>query len=638
MDNNAINIIITIIVVVAFIFIYVVLFTSFFDNFSTAKYEKSIKIKKKYNVETLRLLKKICYQFRHRSFDAWLAWLRIQENDIQNIALNKLIQHLNGDLIEWDESVTPDIIMNLTVFKGIKNLSFIFPNLLTKIKEASHNELVNQFLYYKSSFIPFITLYPSLGLEYLEVEVEELINSEELGSTDKKKFIVEQLKRINTHFNEGRIYDQTLTTLLVDIICNNEEDSIVRWEAFEVLGEFDPNEIHQASLKILPVILEHCDEMDEVISQIFKSLIKDLVKDVNKPEIFSIFKESMNKPSLKPIIITTLGNLLMGINSLFNLEHLFAIYKLDEDQGKDLIKILAKRNTLTETEIEFIEEPQPKHVTYEDLISAKELSLDDLPVPSFQKDYIDGLLKKIGRTTFEKKEGLDNSYESAILRGPNKYDKAYICRLFCLLRNKTFKHINIEKIIADNKNDPGTALENQMKYEQERTMFYISNIERIYSSGIKDDNFDKHLKKIKQILKVYSSHKDYFLVSSSEDPLIMQEAGNNYIDIQADNIFKNIMDFNLPGQYDQLKLLENMVQKMNKKRIKDGEGIMNQLLAVAKDRSMIEGYYIAAKFVKLLLVLFTEYESIEPILNLEEKYEFLLNEATKKKSKNKVKS
>ena len=35
--------------------------------------------------------------------------------------------------------------------------------------------------------------------------------------------------------------------------------------------------------------------MDEVISQIFKSLIKDLVTDVNKPEIFSIFKESMQK-------------------------------------------------------------------------------------------------------------------------------------------------------------------------------------------------------------------------------------------------------------------------------------------------------------------------------------------------------
>ena len=113
----------------------------------------------------------------------------------------------------------------------------------------------------------------------------------------------------------------------------------------------------------------------------------------------------------------------------------------------------------------------------------------------------------------------------------------------------------------------------------------------------------------------------------------MQETGQVYIDIQADNIFKNILDFNLPGQYDQLKLLESMVQKMNKKRIRDGEGILNELLRLAKDRSMIEGYYTAAKFAKLMLVLFTEYESIDPILNLEEKYEFLLNESKKKKSK-----
>lgn len=633
MDSNAINLIITIIVIAAFIFVYLVLFTSFLDNFSTAKYEKSIKIKKKYSVETLRLLKKICYQFRHRSFDAWLAWLRIQENDIQNIALNKLIQHLNGDVIEWDESVTPDIIMNLTVFKGIKNLSFIFPNLVTKIKEASQTALVNQFLYYKSTFIPFITLYPSLGLEYLEVEVEELVNSDDLGSIDKKKFIIEQLQRINTHFKEGRIYDQTLIDLLLDIICNNKEDSIVRWEAFEILNEFDPNQIHQASLKILPVIVQHSEGMDEVISQIFKSLIKDLVTDINKPEIFSIFMESLHKPSLRPVIVTTLGNLLMGINSLFDMEHLFAIYKLDEDEGKDLIKILAKRNTLTESEVEFIEEPQPKFLTYKDIITAEKLNLDDLPVPSFQKDYIDGLLKKIAKTPFEKKEGTGSTYESAMLRGPNKFDKIYICRLFCLLRNMAFKHIDLEKMISENKNDLGTALENQMKYEQEGTMFYISNIEQIYGKITPDEEFDKHLKKIKQILKVYSSNKDYFLISSSEDPIIMQETGQIFIDIQADNIFKNILDFNLPGQYDQLKLLESMIQKMNKKRIRDGEGILNQLLALAKDMSMIEGYYTAAKFAKLLLVLFTEYESIEPILNLEEKYEFLLNESKKRKSK-----
>lgn len=633
MDSNAINVIITIIIIAAFIFVYLVLFTSFLDNFSTAKYEKSIKIKKKYSVETLRLLKKICYQFRHRSFDAWLAWLRIQENDIQNIALNKLIQHLNGDVIEWDESVTPDIIMNLTVFKGIKNLSFIFPNLLTKIKEASQTDLVNQFLYYKSTFIPFITLYPSLGLEYLKVEVEELVNSDDLGSIDKKKFIIEQLQRINTHFKEGRIYDQTLIDLLLDIICNNKEDSIVRWEAFEILNEFDPNQIHQASLKILPVIVQHSEGMDEVISQIFKSLIKDLVTDINKPEIFSIFMESLHKPSLRPVIVTTLGNLLMGINSLFDMEHLFAIYKLDEDEGKDLIKILAKRNTLTESEVEFIEEPQPKFLTYKDIITAEKLNLDDLPVPSFQKDYIDGLLKKIAKTPFEKKEGTGSTYESAMLRGPNKFDKIYICRLFCLLRNMAFKHIDLEKMISENKNDLGTALENQMKYEQEGTMFYISNIEQIYGKITPDEEFDKHLKKIKQILKVYSSNKDYFLISSSEDPIIMQETGQIFIDIQADNIFKNILDFNLPGQYDQLKLLESMIQKMNKKRIRDGEGILNQLLALAKDMSMIEGYYTAAKFAKLLLVLFTEYESIEPILNLEEKYEFLLNESKKRKSK-----
>ena len=205
MDSNTLNIIITIVVVVAFVFIYLMLFTSFFENFSTSKYEKAVVVKKKYSPETLRLLKKICYQFRHRSFDAWLAWLRIQETDIQSLALNKLIQHLNGDVLDWDESLTPDIIVSLTIFKGIKNLSFIFPNLLQKVKESTHSTLVNRFLFYKSTFLPFVTLYPSLALEYLEMEVEELRDSEELGSFDKKKFIIDQLKRINSFFNEGKI-------------------------------------------------------------------------------------------------------------------------------------------------------------------------------------------------------------------------------------------------------------------------------------------------------------------------------------------------------------------------------------------------------------------------------------------------
>jgi hypothetical protein len=634
MDNNTLNIIITIVVVIAFIFIYLMLFTSFFQNFSTSKYEKSVVIKKKYSPETLRLLKKICYQFRHRSFDAWLAWLRIQETDIQSLALNKLIQHLNGDVVEWDESLTPDIMTNLTIFKGIKNLSFIFPNLLQKIKESSHTTLVNRFLFYKSTFVPFVTLYPSLALEYLEMEVEELRDSDELGSFDKKKFIIDQLKRINNFFNEGKIYNQTIIDILLEIICNYEEDSMVRWEAFEVLTEFDPLEVNQASLKILPAIIDHSETMDDIVSQIFKGLTKDLVSTINKPEIFAIYKSAMQKNNLKQIIVATFGNLLMGLNSIFNLEHLFAIHKMDDERDHELTSILCKRNTLTESEAIYVEEKVPKYLDAKDLMQAEGLFLDDLPIPVFQKDYFDALLKKVGRVPFEKKETLinQNVYESALLRGLNKFDKIYVVRLFCILRNMDFKHIDFEEIVNSNRSDMATALENRLKYEPEGTLLYLTGVDHIYGKDHNDDEYRKNIKKVKQILKVFSQNKDYFLVAASEDTSLMQESGSVFIDIQADNIFKNIVDFAYPGQYDMLKVLESIVNLMNKKRIRDGEGIVNQMLKIARDKSMIEGYYLAGRVVKLMLILFPEYESLEPVFNLEEKYEFLINEAKKKAS------
>jgi hypothetical protein len=610
------------------------LFTSFFQNFSTSKYEKSVVIKKKYSPETLRLLKKICYQFRHRSFDAWLAWLRIQETDIQSLALNKLIQHLNGDVVEWDESLTPDIITNLTIFKGIKNLSFIFPNLLQKIKESSHTTLVNRFLFYKSTFVPFVTLYPSLALEYLEMEVEELRDSEELGSFDKKKFIIDQLKRINNFFNEGKIYNQTIIDILLEIICNYEEDSMVRWEAFEVLTEFDPLEVNQASLKILPAIIDHSETMDDIVSQIFKGLTKDLVSMINKPEIFAIYKSAMQKNNLKQIIVATFGNLLMGLNSIFNLEHLFAIHKMDDERDHELTSILCKRNTLTESETIYVEEEVPKYLDAKDLMQAEGLFLDDLPIPVFQKDYFDALLKKVGRVPFERKETSinQNVYESALLRGLNKFDKIYVIRLFCILRNMDFKHIDFEEIVNSNRNDMATALENRLKYEPEGTLLYLTGVDHIYGKDHNDDEYRKNIKKVKQVLKVFSQNKDYFLVAASEDTSLMQESGPVFIDMQADNIFKNIVDFAYPGQYDMLKVFESIVNLMNKKRIRDGEGILNQMLKIARDKSMIEGYYLAGRVVKLMLVLFPEYESLEPVFNLEEKYEFLINEAKKKAS------
>lgn len=634
MDNNALNIIITIVVVIAFIFIYLRLFTSFFQNFSTSTYEKSVVIKKQYTPETLRLLKKICYQFRHRSFDAWLAWLRIQETDIQSLALNKLIQHLNADVVDWDQSLTPDIITSLTVFKGIKNLSFIFPNLLQKIKESTHTTLVNRFLFYKSTFIPFVTLYPSLALEYLEMEVEELKNSDELGSFDRKKFIIDQLKRINNFFNEGKIYNQTIIDILLEIICNHEEDSMVRWEAFEVLIEFDPLEVNQASLKILPAIIDHSESMDEVVSQIFKGLTKDLVSSINKPEIFAIYKNAMQKNNLKQIIVATFGNLLMGLNSIFNIEHLFAIHKMDDERDHELTNILCKRNTLTESEMTYVLEKVPKYLDVNDLMKAEGLFLDDLPIPIFQKDYFDALLKKVGRVPFERKETSinQNVYESALLRGLNKFDKIYVIRLFCILRNMDFKHIDFEEIVNSNRNDMATALENRLKYEPEGTLLYLTGVDHIYGKDHNDDEYRKNIKKVKQVLKVFSQNKDYFLVAASEDTSLMQESGPVFIDIQADNIFKNIVDFVYPGQYDMLKVLESIVNLMNKKRIRDGEAIVNQILKIARDKSMIEGYYLAGRVVKMMLILFPRYESLEPIFNLEEKYEFLINEAKKKAS------
>ena len=632
MDSNTLNIIITVVVVIAFIFIYLMLFTSFFQNFSTSKYEKSLAIKKQYTPETLRLLKKICYQFRHRSFDAWLAWLRIQETDIQSLALNKLIQHLNGDVVDWDESLTPDIIASLTIFKGIKNLSFIFPNLLQKIKESIPTTLMNRFLFYKSTFIPFVTLYPSLALEYLEMEVEELRDSDELGSFDKKKFIIDQLKRINNFFNEGKIYNQTIIDILLEIICNHEEDSMVRWEAFEVLVEFDSLEVKQASLKILPAIIDHSETMDDVVSQIFKGVTKDLVSAINKPEIFAIYKSAMQKNNLRQIIVATFGNLLMGLNSIFNLEHLFAIYKMDGERDSELTSILCKRNTLTESEIIYVQEKVPKYLDANDFMQVEGLFLDDLPIPVFQKDYFDALLKKIGRVPFERKETSinQNVYESTLLRGLNKFDKIYVIRLFCILRNMDFKHIDFEEIVNSNRNDMATALENRLKYEPEGTLLYLTGVDHIYGKDHNDDEYRKNIKKVKQVLKVFSQNKDYFLVAASEDTSLMQESGSVFIDIQADNIFKNIVDFIYPGQYDMLKVLESIVNLMNKKRIRDGEGIVNQMLKIAKDKSMIEGYYLAGRVVKMMLILFPEYESLEPISDLEEKYEFLINEAKKK--------
>ena len=632
MDNNTSNIIITIVVVIAFIFIYLMLFTSFFQNFSTSRYEKAVVKKKKYSPETLKLLKKICYQFRHRSLDAWLAWLRIQETDIQSLALNKLIQHLNGDVVEWDESLTPDVITNLTIFKGIKNLSFIFPNLLQKIKESTQTTLVNRFLFYKSTFISFVTLYPSLALEYLEMEVEELSNAEELGSFEKKKFIIDQLQRINKFFNEGKTYSQTITDILLEIICNHKEDSMVRWEAFEVLIEFDPLEVNQASLKILPAIIDHSETMDDVVSQIFKGLTKDLVSMINKPEIFAIYKNAMQKNNLKQMIVATFGNLLMGLNNVVNLEHLFAIYKMDDERDHELISILCKRNTLTESETIYVEEKVPKYLDAKDLMQVERLCLDDLPIPIFQKDYFDALLKKIGRVSFEKKETSinQNVYESALLRGLNKFDKVYVMRLFCILRNMDFKHIDFEEIVNSNKNDIATALENRLKYEPKGTLLYLTGVDQIYGKDHDDDEYRKNIKKVKQVLKVFSQNKDYFLVAASEDTSLMQESGPAFIDIQADNIFKNIIDFAYPGQYDMLKVLESIVNLMNKKRIRDGEAIVNQMLKIARDKAMIEGYYLAGRVAKLMLVLFSEYEGLELVFNLEAKYEFLINEAKKK--------
>jgi hypothetical protein len=324
----------------------------------------------------------------------------------------------------------------------------------------------------------------------------------------------------------------------------------------------------------------------------------------------------------------------MGLNSIFNLEHLFAIYKMDDERDQELTKILCKRNTLTESESSYVEEKIPKYLDPKDLMKAEGLFLDDLPIPTFQRDYFDNLLKKIGRVPFEKKETSTNHnvYESALLRGLNRFDKIYALRLFCILRNMDFKHVDFEDIAMNNKSDMGTALENRLKYEPEGTLLYITGVEYIYGKDLNDDEYRKNIKKVKQVLKVFSQNKDYFLVAASEDTILMQESGSVFVDIQADNIFKNIVDFNYPGQYDMLKVLESIVNLMNKKRIRDGEGITAQMLKIAKDKSIIEGYYLTGRVVKLMLILFAEYESLEQVFNLEEKYEFLINEAKKKAS------
>jgi hypothetical protein len=608
------------------------MFTSFFDTITTKKkYHTELRQHAK-NTKSKKLLSRICFQFRHKSFDTWLAWVRGQPNDSQTSALGMLLAHLEGPVSNWQEAVTPDVLINLPIFMGLKNFSQTFTNVLEKLRNTSQEELPNQMLYFKSAIIPFVTIYPGVALEQLNKELKHLHKSDGLSQIEKKKFVLQQICRINDNYNENNVFDADVLDTILDTINDDAEESIIRYEAFTILEGFDDEVISDAYVKILRYFIEHTSALDDNLGLIYKEILKNLIFRVTEREIVTLFTKALKKDFLRNITISVISNILVGLNDMLTADHLYMIYNLDDPDRKDLTNVLAKRNGLNESELMFLDEKLPKYLDREDLIDSKELNVDDLPIPENQLETIEKTLKKLGKTVNEYSNNYEDeleeerdfgslSYETALFKGDNSFDKIYLARLFCLIKGLDFMYFSFSDLLRISPNEPQVALEKELNNIPDNTAIYFDEIDLLY-----EDTNKNYYEPVNEIITYFAQDARFMVIASSENLALKKENDPIWLNIQSAGIFKNLFDFSLPGKYDLIKIIESIAHGLNKKRLQNMENLINQFTPIASNKSALQFYYLAAKYIKLMLVIQNEYNDLDSMLKIERKYEDIISD------------
>lgn len=374
-------------------------------------------------------LQEVFYKFNHKSTKEWCKWILSQDEEMQDIALAKLLDHINLHPAHYGVTTSEAVYaISLFNFPGVIE---VLRNFIETLRDHWSSESPRVI---KSSYVQalkgIIRINKSEALEIISDEIS------------KDNYGIEEIGKTIIDILSGFVDKEGVSELFVKIIINKNEILKNRKYAIKSISK---NHKFLESLilrELLEYFIDSELEFNEDDSKIFEIVFSDYFVDIND-QSFDLFIKSWASKNLSKILVDPALNILSNPQLKFNSEQLYAIYKLDlEKEVKEKIEMaLARRFSLEPLEIELIKavpalEKFPFHKSpmsrenFSEIIELPEDLLDKL-------EYIkNALTPRI--VTNEKGEKVQGG--SIFIAGQAEKEKLYIARSIAASRRWSIVH------------------------------------------------------------------------------------------------------------------------------------------------------------------------------------------------------
>ena len=540
-------------------------------------------------------LHEIFLEFDHESAAAWLKWMESREDEVKNLAYQKIWNYLGGEP-ETIGSVTGDAIKAITAFKRPETYQLI-KELVIRVREKFPRFKTID-LFYQEAVSALVIIDASEAIPFLATEMS---NYEKRTDVDRmQQYILKALAKSDEYDLVAPIFIRTILDAEIARVVKAElifllekKDSVFRRKLY--------TEIFKTLIQSPVTVMSEDDQ--QIIEHIFHNSKKFFIKDDFNEDLWNCILKLCDLPKLRTLFIKLVSSFLANGEDELLREQICALIEKSEPAKSSFREAMGKRFQITSQELETIKLPYKK----EDLIFEKEATIT-VEKSKKTKNVTHELLDTyhlLDKAIFSNEiSKLDRSLGMvSLIHGGSSLEKIYLLRALAANTNITFIYVNYTQLIKSN--FEVANLKNSVN-NCKPCIVYFDSMESILVKPELDKAEALHLKELVKSLKELSQLAGVHLLGNlpyNKDTLKQENAAlYTMVNSTLRGYFKLILNIDKPDMKDKERILLANQNKMSLDRMQDAENYdAKSILSYAQSMSMLEFLYFLTQYFEFSL-------------------------------------
>lgn len=551
------------------------------------------------DAKSRRPLYKVFYKFNHPSSQAWISWIKGQDQETQDIGFAKLIQHLEGDPKEWG-AVTVEVIRSVVEFEIDESFDVLEGFIETCDGLWQKYKTVG--LCYGEACKGLATINAVKAKDILlgQLEISKQDNNE-----DMTMGIIEALSVFPEEVGVEEIF--------IKIISNPQNEPKVRVFATNAAKSRE-NEEEVKTILSGSIDRYSSDEFEKFEiedSRIFKRLVTELSEYiVEDPEAWQTIIKAADAKHAQQCLIEVMSTILQDTNKDFSPEQLYLMFNIKSEYSIITREALSKRFALSSEENSIVNEipVMDKYPFLKDVFCSEEAGEELIVPPGLDQKFAD-MSELLNKKAMPDEKGEKRTGGAALICGKASEEKLYLARAIASRKKWKFIYCDFSDLIVD--------AEDVQKFLKElraakKCLVFLDNVKPILGSP-DDPSVQEIVKGLRQLV----ANPLFFMLGTLERSVQIkkdEDLPGNLISLPRD-LFPFVHNMDECTDRQKRSLFDSYALKLAVNREQD-QFPVDDLLGETLGFSVIEYISYLVKYMQTSLLIFGKLVDLQEVKDL----------------------